>query len=386
MGAMRSHTLALALAPLAAACNLGGSSTTYIGSVKLGHEAKREESHALELAPGELLSLASAFGSIEVRTGTAPALVATLSASGRTDEEAAAILARYAVAIERGPEGPKVELRGEPLSVEDDGTQLVLTARAAYVATVPPGTRLLADTGSGDVRVEGGLADCTLETSFGAVTVRGARGDVHATSGSGDVRGADLEGGRLELTSEFGAVALEDSAGTSILVKSGSGDLRVERARAPVIELHTTFGAVTGRGLEGDATVSTGSGDLDLAGLVGALQAKSDFGAISVEGKLAGLEVRSGSGDVRVRALTGSRNALGWSVASSFGAVELRVPADFGCELEARTSFGSASSDFPLAREAGAKEKKGERAGSVGAGGARVELSSGNGDVALRKL
>jgi DUF4097 and DUF4098 domain-containing protein YvlB len=383
---MRSRTLALVLAPLSAACNLGGSSTTYIGSFRLGHEAEREESHALELAPGELLSLASAFGSIEVRTGATPTLVATLSASGRTDEEAAAILARYSVVIVRGPEGPKVELRGEPLTVRDGGNEFVLSARASFVATVPPGTRLWADTGSGEVRVEGGLADCALETSFGSVTVRGARGDVRATSGSGGVVGANLEGGRLELTSSFGSVTLEDAAGTSVLLKSGSGDVRAERVRAPSIELTTTFGAVKARGLEGDARVSTGSGALDLSGVAGALVAKSDFGSVAVEGKLAELDVRSGSGDVRVRALAGSTNA-GWSVRSSFGDVELRVPEGFGCELEARTGFGEVSSELPLVSEAASpkgKEKKQLR-GRVGGGGAVVELESGSGDVRLRK-
>jgi len=80
-----------------------------------------------------------------------------------------------------------------------------------------------------------------------------------------------------------------------------------------------------------------------------------------------------------------------WKLTSSFGPVVLHVPADFGCALDAHTSFGHVFSDFPVAREAAEERGEHRLRGTVGSGtfggrAGKVVLSSGSGDVALRRL
>jgi hypothetical protein len=321
------------------------------GTFQLDQRAERVETHALELAPGETLSLDTDFGRIEVDAaeGARPELRATIRAHGRTKEEAEAVLARYAVEIERGPQGPSARLSGEPLRLREGGSSTQLSASVDFVATVPAGTRLRATSGSGAIRASGALDACHLETDFGAIEVEGARGEVHAESGSGSVTARRVRGTEVVLESDFGAIRVEDVEARSLACDSGSGQLTLEGLRAD------------------DARLST------------------DFGAIAVDGVLAGLNAETGSGSVHVEARDGSRVDPGWTLRSDFGSVTLHVPASFGCRLDARTDFGSVSSDFPVRIEAGKNREK-TLVGTVGDGGGPVKLASGSGSVALRKL
>lgn len=357
------------------------------GGVSVNEKAQRTETHALALAPGETLTLDTSYGDIEVAAAGegAPELRATLHASGRTVAEAEAVLARYQVVLERGPNGPSARLVGEPLRVHEGGTRLVLAAHVDYSATVPTGTPLCATTESGDIRTSGELGRCHLDTEYGAIALDAARGDVSARSGSGDVSAERVEGGRIELASEYGDVRLRAARAERLSCKTGSGDVALEDAEAGTLELSTDYGNVHAKKTAGELCAHSGSGDVRLHGVRGAITADSDYGTVEVEGELTGLSATSGSGDVRVRAEGKSRTDAGWKLASDYGSVLLRAPEGFGCVLDAKTDYGSVECDFPITIEAGKKKGEGKLKGTVGSGGGTVKLSSGSGDVALKK-
>jgi len=321
------------------------------GSFQLDQQAERVETRALELAPGETLSLETSFGRIEVNADgdAAPELRATIRAHGRTKEEAEAVLARYALEIERHSHGPTARLVGEPLRIQESSSRAELSASVAFVASVPPGTAIQASTNSGEIRARGPLGACQLETEFGSIEVEDARGEVHAETGSGSVTAQRVRGPQVVLHSDFGAIGLEGVQAEHVECESGSGGLTLKDVRA------------------------------------GELRLSTDFGAIEVDGVLADLRAKTGSGSVHVKARPESRVAPSWSLQSDFGGVTLHVPPGFGCELDARTDFGSISSDFDLRVQAGQRKEK-TLIGTVGDGGGQVKLSSGSGSVALRKL
>src|SRR5262245_18197672 len=70
--------------------------------VDLNQQAEREETHALALAPGDVLDLGMSYGNVEVTASadSPPELRATLRATGRTTAEAEAVLARFEVLID----------------------------------------------------------------------------------------------------------------------------------------------------------------------------------------------------------------------------------------------------------------------------------------------
>lgn len=386
----RSHWLAFALLS-PAACNSSNPGSLQASVLSFEHRAEREESHALALTPGQTLELSTSYGSIEVHAvdGAAPSLRARVHASGRTREEAEAVLARYRVVLEPRAGALRVELRGEPLEIHAGSLRLDQGASVDFVATVPRGTPLVAETQSGDIETHGVLGACELDTAYGSLELGGARGTVQATSGSGDVAVRDVEGERIHVGSEYGSVrALDVVADAELTLESGSGDVDLERGRARTIELATDYGTISLADAHGTVTAHSGSGDVHLEELRGAVEASSDYGTVTIDGVLTGLTASSGSGDIRAAARAGSTHTSEWRLTSDYGTVTLRVPADFAGALDARTEYGSVLCDFEVTREAGRKKEKDDNSlrGTIGAGGAPITLRSGSGNVALKKL
>jgi DUF4097 and DUF4098 domain-containing protein YvlB len=132
------------------------------------------------------------------------------------------------------------------------------------------GTKLGADTGSGDVH----LLDCAgaLMADTGSGDIRG-RGltlgrQAHADTGSGDVR---LEGDfsavrDLRIDTGSGNVVLDVTAAPSVhlVVSTGSGDIQVDLPDMKVRQVKDTFIADIAGG-EGKGIIDTGSGDVTIA-------------------------------------------------------------------------------------------------------------------------
>jgi hypothetical protein len=65
--------------------------------------------------------------------------------------------------------------------------------------------------------------------------------------------------------------------------------------------------------------------------------------------------------------------------------VLLLVPEGFGCRVHARTGSGEVECDLPVVIEAGQRRTDSHLLGQIGSGGGQVSLSSGSGDVSLRR-
>jgi DUF4097 and DUF4098 domain-containing protein YvlB len=70
-------------------------------------------------------------------------------------------------------------------------------------------------------------------------------------------------------------------------------------------------------------------------------------------------------------------------LSSGYGTITVSVPDDFGGELDASTGSGRFYSDFPITVR-GRIDPRHVRA-TIGTGGRRLTMRSGNGDVELRK-
>jgi DUF4097 and DUF4098 domain-containing protein YvlB len=362
-------------------------SGAHVSDLRVDQRVQREDSLPLELRAEDQLTLQTDYGTIEVRAQAGPStLHARVSARGRSDEEARAVLARFSVQLERGPDGLEARLVGDPLHIHEGHTRLDLSASVDFVATVPLRTFIVARSGSGDLTLRGPLGALELDTGYGAIEIDSAEGAVTAKSGSGDVRAANLAGPSAVLKSGYGAIVVQEARVAHLSCESGSGDLRVRKAESHALVLSTSYGAIEVQGAGGAVRANSGSGDVNLAGVRGAVEAESQYGAVTIEGVLTELAASSGSGDVRVRALEGSHAEKDWKLDSGYGQVVLRVPAAFACTLEASTGYGEVECELPLLVEGKHKQQKSRLMGTLGAGGARVKLVSGSGDVALKTL
>jgi len=334
----------LALLGLLAACAAGPALT--VSHPELEAEARRTERVDLTGAEGGVLDLVTHAGDITVEVAEGPPqLVARMRLMARTEAEAERLLAGFSVRAHAETYGLAVRLEGEPAAIT--GTGLKVMPLVSYSARVPPGQRLHAESGSGGVKVKGALGDCALVTAFGDVKVFGVRGEsVRARTSSGSVQVEDVEARNIDIETAF-------------------GDVRIERAR-------------------GDLAVEAGSGDVVLVGFAkGACDLETGFGNIDARGAFLDLTAKTSSGRVEVLAEPGSEVARPWSLQSSFGDVEVRIPKEFDCNLFAETSFGCVTSDVTVRGQGRPNDQR--MRGELGGGGALVTLRTSSGDIRIRE-
>jgi DUF4097 and DUF4098 domain-containing protein YvlB len=343
------------------------------------------DEHALPTEGIVALDVATAHGDVDVVASDdrVPRVVATMSGFGPTLAAAEDVLARSRVEIVDDGDVVRVRLVTEPREGAGSSDNERGSVSVDFLLHVPRGMDVAVDCGSGDIDVSGGIGAAQLETGYGDVDLAGAEGDVTASSGSGSVSVRDVEGGKVELESNYGDVVATNVIATALALRSGSGDVALTDARADAIDLHTSYGDVDVRTVAGMLTAQSGSGSVEIAACEGAVDASSSYGDVDVEGVLARLRATTGSGDVGVVALVGSDPADGWKLESSYGDVDLFAPADFACKLDARTSYGDIECGYALTIEAGMKSDE-RLAGTINGGGGLVELNSGSGDVRLR--
>jgi hypothetical protein len=179
--------------------------------------------------------------------------------------------------------------------------------RVNFTVRMPAGVSLLAETGNGDVAINGAGGDVKASTGNGRVLIAGTTGRVVAHTGNG-------------------RVTVEDARGP-VEATTGNGDVRVSTASGPV-------------------TASSGNGDIDVS--------------------MARLE-----------------RAAEMTFSTGSGRIMLTVPANFGAELEGSTGNGEISSDFPMRVEGRINPR--HIRGTLGGGGERLALHSGNGDITIRR-
>ena len=179
--------------------------------------------------------------------------------------------------------------------------------RVNFIVRMPAGVLLQAETGNGDVAINGAGSDVKATTGNGRVLVAGTTGRVFAHTGNG-------------------RVTVEDAHGP-VEATTGNGDVRVTTSDGPV-------------------TARSGNGDIDVS--------------------MARIE-----------------RAAEMSFSTGSGRIVLSVPGSFGAELEGSTGNGEISSELPMRVEGRINPRR--IRGTLGGGGERLALNTGNGDIQIRR-
>jgi hypothetical protein len=174
--------------------------------------------------------------------------------------------------------------------------------------------------------------------------------------------------------------------GSNLIVRTGDGSIKVEHVNGKV-ELRSSDGSVTGTDLAGDVFAHTEDGAIRLERLDGKCDAASEDGSIEVQGRLEALRVSTDDGSVVVKALTGSKVDRDWNLSTRDGSMVLYVPDALAADLDAQVDDGTVRLDDAIAFErAGNGKSKNVLRGRLGAGGLRLTMRSGDGNIRLRRL
>ncbi len=166
-------------------------------------------------------------------------------------------------------------------------------------------------------------------------------------------------------------------------VKTGDGGVHVQPVSGR-LNISTGDGSITAEGLQGEIRLHTGDGAIRASGLSGRLNADTGDGRMSVQGRFEALDLSTGDGGIDVELEPGSKVATAWSLTSGDGGITLRVPEDFGAELDAHTGDGQIVLEQPVS--VSGKISASKVRGTLGAGGQPLKIHTGDGSIRVSRF
>lgn len=161
---------------------------------------------------------------------------------------------------------------------------------------------------------------------------------------------------------------------------SGDGAIAVEGVKGR-IDARTGDGSIEATNLKGDLRLRSGDGRITGVGLDGMLVASTSDGRMRIDGRFDALSLRSGDGSIYAEAGTGSRMSDEWSVTTSDGRVQLKIPSTFAADLDIHTGDGRIDVDLPVSVEG--RFSRSTLRGTLNGGGPVLRLRSGDGSIRL---
>jgi DUF4097 and DUF4098 domain-containing protein YvlB len=176
-------------------------------------------------------------------------------------------------------------------------------------------------------------------------------------------------------------VTIRVPAGVRLRVHSGNGDVGVTGAHAELIA-RSGNGRVRVAGTQGEVEAASGNGAVSVENVRGPVTASSGNGDVTVSTVLGPVSANSGNGDLRVR-MTELRADADMSFTTGNGRIEVTVPNGFNADIDASTGNGGIRTDFPI--QVSGRISKTRLRGTIGQGGRRLRLVTGNGEIEIRR-
>jgi hypothetical protein len=256
-----TRILAFAAAPallLLAGCD--------IASVLNAKTASEERRLTAAHVPKSALEVHTGVGAVEIVADSSlkdVQIIAKVTASGRTDDEAQARLEKIVVKADRRPDNV-LEITARPA---EDGQPL--HGGCAFAIRVPDAAGITVQVGTGTVTLKGLSGAADIDTGTGAIAVADHQGNVAANTGTGAIHLANITGD-VKANAATGAINLEKITG-KVEAESGTGAI----AHAPA------------QGSDSPFNLNTGIGSIAVElpnSAAGTIQATTTLGSIQIDG------------------------------------------------------------------------------------------------------
>jgi hypothetical protein len=206
------------------------------------------------------------------------------------------------------------------------------SARIDFELRVPRQCHLILETDEGDVIVREIDGEVRIDSDEGSVEVENlSHGDVYVQTDEGEIecRNLQLDDGRLSLSSDEGTIRASDVTTRYVWGETDEGGFVLLR-------------------------INAGGGKLN-----------------------------SDEGDIELEAIRFDEGT--WNITTDEGDVELFIPANADAEVTLESNSGGIRSDFPLNRVSDKHDRIERRTGRLGEGRGRLEVSTDEGDISLRR-
>jgi hypothetical protein len=184
------------------------------------------------------------------------------------------------------------------------------------------------------------------------------------------------------ITTSNGSIHTMDGKGPARL-KTSNGAIRVQNL-AGSVDATTSNAPVELENVAGDATVHSSNGHIHTERLGGSLEASTSNASITATVGESNRPVRLETSNGGVDLTLPPHFASDAHVNSSNGPVTLHLPDQPNARLIAHTSNSSIASDYEIRMQGGFS--KNEVEGTLGSGGALIDLGTSNGSIRLLKM
>jgi DUF4097 and DUF4098 domain-containing protein YvlB len=273
-------------------------------------------------------------GNITIRTGGAGSVSVrgTINVQRRYSSDAESIVRQLQA-------NPPLEQVGNNIRVRNIDDDLKKRVSISYEITTPAETAADAQTGSGNIDIDGVSGPVEANTGSGNIGIANVSSTTKTNTGSGNI----------ELSS-IGASSRAGTGSGNIIARGVSGDFAGRTGSGNVIVNQASGGNVE---------MNSGSGNLEARGVRGSLSASTGSGGVTAEGEM----------------------TAGWHLRTSSGSVHVRLPSEAAFTIEARSSSGSIEVNHPLTVQG--RIGKREVRGAVRGGGALLAVSTSSGSIRI---
>ncbi len=191
----------------------------------------------------------------------------------------------------------------------------------------------------------------------------------------------------LTLESDEGDVTVRSIDG-EVRIDSDEGNVEVENLSHGDVSVQTDEGEIECRNLQlDDGRLSLGSdeGTIRASDVVArSLWGETDEGGfVLLRIDAGGGKLSSDEGDIELEATRFDEGT--WNISADEGDVDLFIPANADAEVDLESRDGSIRSDFSLNRVSDKHDHIERRTGRLGEGRGRLEISTDEGDISLRR-
>lgn len=165
---------------------------------------------------------------------------------------------------------------------------------------------------------------------------------------------------------------------SDISAATGSGDMTIDNVGA-TLKAQTGSGSVRATGIQGQATLGSGSGDVELHETgPGDVKAETGSGSVRLHGINGALKASTGSGDIEIQ----GNPSTDWRLSTGSGSIHMDLGSGAKFNLVADTGSGSVNVSQPISMQGSLNRH--HISGSVNGGGPLIHANTGSGDISIR--
>jgi DUF4097 and DUF4098 domain-containing protein YvlB len=211
--------------------------------------------------------------------------------------------------------------------------------------------------------------DVTVPTKYN-VNLKSSGGSIKVQDLEGEAR-TETSGGSLKFGQIKGPVHGRTSGG-SINVAGAAQDVDIE----------TSGGSISVGDAGGNVAAHTSGGSIHIGDVKGSVTAETSGGGIEVNGATGPVNAHTSGGPIHA-AITQQPSGP-CTFETSGGGIEVKMASNVAIDLDAQTSGGSVSTDFPVTAQG--EMKRNHLHSKVNGGGPKVTLGTSGGSIHIKKM